>query len=287
MRLLSEREVDILKWDLQAPENAQLAGKTFDVVVHLAALTRPWGPYQDFVTSNIDATEKLLKWMADRKIPRLIHISTPAIYYNGQNREGLTEDSPLPDIQKIAYAATKLEAEKIVVGSKFGIRYFILRPRAVVSPFDQTLLPRILRILEKGFFPAINGAQAKVDVTPSQSITHAIDLAMQQPDSNWNQIFNLTNDEPYSIRALVDTIGRQRKIKFRWIGVSATALQSVAFLNEKMSSIFSTKEPAMTRYSIDLVSKSQTFDISRIKKNLGYKPQISVIEALEKLDHSL
>ena len=50
---------------------------------------------------------------------------------------------------------------------------------------------------------------------------------------------------------------------------------------ELSARIFKKKEPALLRYSVSTLSRSMTFDISKAKNLLNYKPILSTKESLE------
>lgn len=45
---------------------------------------------------------------------------------------------------------------------------------------------------------------------------------------------------------------------------------------------FTGREPLLTRYTALILARTQTYDISRAKRNLGYQPLISVAEGVER-----
>lgn len=256
-----------------------------DAVIHSAALTRPWGPREDFIRANVVATEKLMQAALDEKIQKFIHISTTAVYYDGSHHSRLTEKSPLPKIQKIQYAATKRESE--IVAMKFtslGLPLIVLRPRAILSPYDQTLLPRLMPILKKGFFPLIGGGQRYIDLTPVESIAHAVIQGLNLLPKYSGEIYNLTNDEPVRLVDLIQWVSGAMGLNPRLIFVPSRMAKVLGGTIESIYFLLSPHtEPPISRYSLDLISNEQTFDISKIKRDLLYKPVIGTQEAIENL----
>lgn len=270
--------VDLIEGDLKK------LVKGCDGVIHSAALTRPWGPRKDFVSTNVLATERLMQVALDENIKRFIHISTTAVYYDGTHRSQLTELSPLPLIQNIHYAATKLESEKVALTfSSKGLPLIVFRPRAILSSHDQTLLPRLLPILKRGFFPLVDGGLAQIDLTPVESIAFAITQALNALPRHRGEIYNLTNDEHVRVVDLLQWVSKAMGLNPRMIPVPSSLARILAGTVEGFFSLASTKEPPITRYSLDLISNEQTFDISKIKRDLSYKPVIGVSEAIQRL----
>ncbi len=257
-------------------------------VVHSAALTRPWGAYRDFVAPNIAATESLVRAAIEAGVRRFIHISTTAVYYNGTSRTDLTEESEIPSRQPIAYAATKRESEVRALGlaKEAKLPILILRPRAILSAYDQTLLPRILPKMRRGYFPLIDGGRGKVDVTPVESIVDAIAKGLEAPAALSGEIYNLTNDEPITVGELLKTVSQAFDLHIRFVPVSSSIARPLSRSIERAWLFLPRKEPPITSYQLDLISRDQTFDIKKIKRDLGYRPAIPVREAISRIGKS-
>src|SRR3546814_2760617 len=76
-----------------------------------------------------DRVEACLK----QKVRRLVHLSSPSIYFDGRDHLDLTEEQ-VPKRFKHPYAATKYLAEQKVFGAQeFGLEVLALRPRFVTD----------------------------------------------------------------------------------------------------------------------------------------------------------
>ncbi len=280
LEYLSSHHIETIEGDLNSVHTLTSFNEC-DALIHSAALTKAWGPKELFVPVNLTATEKVFSLALERKFKKAIHISTTAVYYDGTSKINLTESSAIPENQKVNYALTKLESEKIA-GTYYqqGLPGVILRPRAILSPFDQTLIPRILPRMRKGFFPLIDEGHAIVDLTPVESICVAIENALHADASLNGQIYNLTNGEPISIQDLLFKVASVFDLKVRWISMSSSAADRLAKGFEMFWPKTSSNEPPLSQYSVDLISKSQTFNIEKIKKDLSFVPALTVMESL-------
>ena len=63
-----------------------------DIVVHSAALSTVWGKKREFVKNNITATENIIKYCEQKKVKRLVYISTPSVYSEKRDRFDVKED---------------------------------------------------------------------------------------------------------------------------------------------------------------------------------------------------
>lgn len=245
-----------------------------DVVFHAAALSSPWGPFETFERINVSATRHLLAAADSAGCDGFIFVSSPSIYAAPRDRIGLTESSPPWQPAMNAYAATKLTAERLVIGANGPrMKTVAIRPRAVMGPDDSVLLPRLLRIVRRGRFPLINGGQALVELTDVRDAAHALLLADRHRAAAGGQAINISGGRPVTIRALVEALGEVagRPIRFRPLSASF-ALRAAGLLETVCGVLPGRPEPPVTRYGVAMLAFSQTFDLDRARSLLGYTP---------------
>ena len=264
--------------------DAALADRDF--VVHCAALASPWGAAADFERANVRATQNLIEAIervakSTRKI-RLIHISTPSIYVDARSRENIRESDPLPERAINDYARTKLRAEAIVdAAASRGLDVITLRPQGLVGPGDPHIVPRILKLAERGVLPLIGGGKSRIDLTYVDNVAHAIALAAIAPRSALGKKYNITNGEPVEIGAAIgELLARMgRKVRTRVIPLPVAI--ALAYVTETAFRWFGRgKEPPVTVYSIYTLGVSRTLSIDAAKRDLGYEPIVKMSDAL-------
>lgn len=252
-----------------------------DVVFHCAALSSPWGQLRDFTTANVTVTQDLLDAAVAAKVAHFVHVSTPSIYFDGQDRLNISEDAPLPAQFVNAYASTKYEAEKRVKAAP--IASAILRPRGIFGEFDTVLLPRILNVAAKGKMPIFNHGRAVVDVTYGGNVGAAM-IAMDQRMPNLKRrVFNLSNGEPMQIATLLEKLffAMGQDVKLRNIPFGPTHA-TTRLIEAACLALRRKSEPKLLPYPVALMRYSQTLDITAAKEELGYQPTTTVDLGLEK-----
>lgn len=254
-----------------------------DVVIHSAAMSSPWGNHDDFYQNNVIATKNLLYLCKDYNIKRFIHISTPSIYFNGEDKENIKEDSKLPDNFVNAYASTKREAEILVSRylTQYKIPFIILRPRGIFGERDTSIIPRILQLADKGKVPLIDFGKAKIDMTYVKNVVHAIDLSINAKGDVCNEFYNITNNEPMTVKSLMDLLFSLVNKDIRYKNISYKKLLFISSLLEKIAKITG-KEPLLTKYSVGLIAKTQTLSIDKAKEKLGYSPIYTIKEGIQR-----
>lgn len=256
------------------------AGQEF--VFHCGALSSPWGKYSDFYNSNVIGTRNIVEGSRRHQVGRLIYVSTPSLYFDYTDRWNLSESAPLPRKPVNAYAATKRRAEEEVeLAFAAGLPVITIRPRAIFGPGDQTILPRLLLANQKGRLPLIDGGRALIDLTYIDNVVQALIQCMSSPPSTLGKTYNITNGQPLALHDLFQQLFDQLGEPLRAKHISYRLAYNVAALLEwKAHLTRSRKEPMLTRYTVGLLGKTLTLNISAAQKDLHYAPLKSVEEGI-------
>jgi nucleoside-diphosphate-sugar epimerase len=258
----------------------QNAAEQADAIIHCASLSTPWGRKEDFYRANVLSTIEVLAACKEAQVKRLIHISTPSLYFNFSDRLQIREDSALPAPVN-EYARTKGIAESLVRSSQ-AAETVILRPRALFGPWDQTLMPRLLRVMQHGTLPVMRGDHIQLDLTYIDNAVQAVWLATTQKLPRPLVTYNVSNGEPQQLMPLLEMMAhefslplRTRKVPWPLMSLLARGMETVAHLGAG-------KEPLLTRYSAGVLAFSQTLDISALTEELGYQPNVSISEGIRR-----
>jgi nucleoside-diphosphate-sugar epimerase len=249
-----------------------------DAVIHCAALSSPWGRLRDFYSANVQSTEQVLSAMRTHRVARLVHISTPSIYFQFCDRIGIREDEPLPPPVNY-YAQTKREAERLVRAAP--VSAIILRPRGIFGMWDETLLPRLLRLLRRKRFPLFNGGNALIDLTYVDNVVDAIVLALALQDPI-ESTFNISNGQPLRAGDLFAQLARAYDLPWHPRHMPLSTGLVLARACEVAGRIVRGWEPPLTRYTVGTVAYSQTLDLQRARDHLGYVPRVDIHEGIRR-----
>ena len=263
----------------EAPNQLQACAEGATAIVHCAALSSPWGRPADFRRANIDSTVEVLAACLTAGVERLVHISTPSIYFDFQDRLAIREDSPLPKPVN-EYARSKAEAERIIL-QETPVATVILRPRALFGPWDETLMPRLLRVMRQGPIPLLRGGRAQVDLTYVDNVVDAVWLALNKSLPRRVATYNVSNGEPIELATLLDMVAKTFELPLRTRALPWSLIKGFAGLLETAAALTGA-EPALTRYSAGVLAFSQTLDIGAISRDLGYFPKVSLEEGIRR-----
>lgn len=269
--------------DRIAVENA-LRG--MDTVYHTAALPGIWGPYEDFFQINVVGTRNIVDGCRASKVPFLVYTSSPSVVFNGSDMEGVNESAPYPSSFSAGYPKTKAEAERLVGEAQgIGPLTMILRPHLIWGPGDNHLVPRILARAKR--LRIIGNGNNLVDTTYIDNAADAHLLAAQAlekfPELS-GKIYFISNGEPLPIREILNGIlaaGGHPPI------TKALSSRLARFAGSACESLYRAlkipTEPPMTRFVAEELSTAHWFDISAAKTDLGYVPEVTVREGLQRL----
>jgi nucleoside-diphosphate-sugar epimerase len=157
-----------------------------------------------------------------------------------------------------------------------------LRPRALFGPGDTTLLPRLIRANGGRGFPLIGEGDPLMDITSVHNVVDALLLAAEAPASISGRKFNITNGEPWPRSRLLATLFGELGLPFRSRPISYDRAQQLAGILEFVSRSFTFGrwEPPLTRYTVGVLAKVQTLDISEARRLLGYRPRVSISDGM-------
>jgi nucleoside-diphosphate-sugar epimerase len=256
-----------------------------DVVFHCGALSSPWGKYQDFYSANVLGTKNVVEGCLKHNVKRLVHVSTPSIYFDFKEKHQIKEADDLPVKSVNHYAATKLEAEEVIDNAfkKHNLSVITIRPRAIFGPYDTAIMPRIIRAARKGKVPLINGGEALIDATYVENVVESLVLAASTSGDAVGKKYNITNGEPILLKELLQRSFVALGLPFNPKTIPYNVAYGMATIMETFASLpFITKEPVLTKYGVGVFSIGQTLDIEAAKKDLGYEPIVSMEQGINK-----
>lgn len=279
-RSLENSSVSFFQGDLTKAEDVRAAFKGMDMVVHAGALSTVWGPWEDFYQANVLGTKYVLQACRQAGIQRLVYVSSPSIYAAPKDQLGIKESDAPEENNLNNYIRSKLASEKLFKDYP-DVPSVILRPRGLFGIGDTSILPRVINLSQKIGIPLIGDGRQLMDMTCVENVALAIRLALEAPEAK-GEVFNITNGEPRAFRDLLEEslIGLGYPIKYRKI--PASLLSGIASSLEFLYKTLHFKgEPPLTRYTYYLLRYSQTLDISKAQRELGYRPKISISEGIE------
>ena len=248
--------------------------------VHAGALSTVWGPWEDFYQTNVLGTKYVLESCREAKIERLVYVSSPSIYAAPRDQLGIKESDVPQENRLNNYIRSKLASEKLFKDYP-DVSSVILRPRGLFGIGDTSILPRVLNLSQKIGIPLIGDGRQLMDMTCVENVALAIRLALETPQAA-GEVYNITNGEPRAFRNLIEETLRGLGYPIRYRKIPAPLVSAISSSLEFIYKNLKLKgEPALTRYTYYLLRYSQTLDISKAERDLGYRPKITISEGIE------
>lgn len=280
--------VEVVRGDLADADAVQVACAGCDVVFHVAARAGVWGPFRDYYQPNVFGTENVLAACLVHGVGRLVYTSSPSVVFNGSDVEGADESLPYPRRHHSHYGATKALAERRVLSANSAqFRALALRPHLIWGPRDNHLVPRIVARGRAGQLRRIGDGRNRIDSTYIDNAAEAHVLAADALEDNPNaagRAYFISNGEPWPAWDLINRILAAAGVPPVTRSISRPAAWAIGGLLECVHILFRLKsEPRMTRFVANELASAHWFDISAARRELGYRPRVSIDEGLRRL----
>ena len=252
--------VKLITGDLLDDHTIESVVKDKEYVINNAALPFIPDSYyipKKFFDVNVNATISMaLSAIKEKKVKRFVHISSSEIY-------GTARYTPMDENHQTTpqstYAVSKLAGERVVftMYKEHNLPAVIIRPFNSFGPniTQPYIIPEIIRQMEKSDVIKLGNVNAKRDLTYVTDTARGIILSLVK-EGVIGEVINIGSQRSYSIKDLVSLI------------------------SEIMGKKVSIKvDPSRFRpYDVDTL----ICNYERATKLLGWKPEITVKEGLEK-----
>jgi nucleoside-diphosphate-sugar epimerase len=249
-----------------------------DAVVHAGALCSPTGPRLLVRAVNIGGTASVIAGCRRHGVRRLVFISTPSVVFGGRDVVAATEDAPFPRHFISYYAHTKKVGEDLVREAASDLESVILRPAALFGPGETALLPRLIDMARRHRLPIVGGGGNFVDLTYVENAAQAIALALRC-DHAVGRTFTITNGEPVQLWDVLRRVLTALGLPPPGPRLPLFVALLLARLEERAAARAGRK-PALTRSTVLLLARTQTYDISAARRDLGYRPRVPLEEGI-------
>ncbi|MBF0500483.1 MAG: NAD-dependent epimerase/dehydratase family protein [Candidatus Riflebacteria bacterium] len=288
---LQKLGIETVSGDITDAAAVEKACSGCDIVFHVAAKPGVWGPYEDYHRANYIGTEKVVEACKKLKIGRLVYTSSPSVVFDGKNMENGNESVPYPDHYEAHYPKTKAMAERLVLSSNGPTLSTVsIRPHLIWGPGDNHLVPRLVAAARQGNLKFVGNGMNRIDTIYVDNAADAHILAGERlaPGAACaGKAYFVSNGDPRPISEIVNGIIRAAGLPPIPLcaTISPTAAWFIGGLLEMGYKLFNLSgEPRITRFTANELSTSHWFDLSAIRRDLGYSPKISIEEGMARLE---
>ncbi|GAQ81590.1 sterol-4alpha-carboxylate 3-dehydrogenase (decarboxylating) [Klebsormidium nitens] len=277
--------VEIVRGDLTAEDVLKKGMQGCDVVIHAAAKIDGWGPYSDFQKITVEGTRNTLAAARAAGVAQFVFISSEAVLVKADGSIGsVDETTPVDPPPWAPYSRSKAEAEKLVLqaNSPPDFETVVVRPRFVWGRGDSVMRPTLTQQFNDGSWRWITPL-AVSSTSHVINVCHALRLAAQARGRG-GQVYFVTDGPPRLLKDfLLQYVASQPGVKqptatvpFWLLWYRESALENVPLLGYGV-----TREPLIGRQDLALIGRDVRIDDSKIRRELGYEPVVSVEEGVE------
>ncbi|HTX18724.1 MAG TPA: NAD-dependent epimerase/dehydratase family protein [Bacteroidota bacterium] len=274
---LSNLPVELIVGDLFSMEALEKGVAGVDFVYHVAGAVASRDK-AGFYRQNREGTKNIVEAAArkNQAMRKFVFVSSGAAVGPAERNGAVDESTPYHPMT--TYGKSKMEAELEVLKFKEKLPVTIVRPTAVYGPRDPATFD-YFNTINKGLEPLVGFHDKRVSLVHSTDLVTGITLAGES-DASVGEAYFLGSDRAYSWREIGDitksVMGRRAlRIRLPEPLVYAVALTAGLF------STFSEK-PSVLNFEKgrDMVQDSWTFDSSKAKRDLGYKPVVELPQGI-------
>jgi len=278
----------IVQADITDTVSLNAATKGADAIIHTAAKAGLSVNYADFFAPNVTGTQNVLDACRSNGINKLVFTSSPSVTHSDGDIEGGNESLPYPETYNSPYPQTKALAEKLVMAANCPQLHTVsLRPHLIWGPGDNHLLPKLLERAKHGKLK-LPGPDKLIDNTYIDNAAGAHLLALDKletdPGTVGGKTYFISNDEPLAQGRIIGSLLKAAGVTVDIQAISPRLAIAAGTLLESGWKLFGLKsDPPLTRWSAEHLSTAHWYDISAAKRELGYSPEVSIKEGLERL----
>ncbi len=269
--------------DVGSLESLGPAFEGVDFVVHAAADTA--GRKEESDISTIRGTANVVSLCKEKKIRRLVYISSCSVYGVGDYRAGqtVTEESSLerrPE-ERGNYSEAKLEAERLVTEamSHDGLAAVCLRPGTYFGPGGDVFTPMMGLAFGEGFFMVIGNGRFHLPLIYVDNLIDAI-IASIEKDNGVGKVFNVVDSDCVTKREYVNLFLRKLYPRARFLYFPYSLFYSMVYAQEILVGLLKRK-PFLTRYRLTASQRDIRYSSEAIRKELGWAPPYTIRQAFE------
>lgn len=266
---------------------AALAGamEGVEVVFHVAAHFKLWGPMSLFRRINVEGTRNVVEAAERGGVRRVVYVSAAAVVMGRpEPMRGVTEGMAVRKMPFAPYATSKAEAEEVLLaanGRRAGFSTVAIRPPFIWGP-DMPALDHMVETVRAGQFQWVAGGKQALSTCHVDNLCQAMILAADR--GSGGEAFFVSDGEDTTLKSFLTRLLGSRGVTPKDRAVPFGIAWTMAGVMGAVWWIFRRKgEPPVTRQMLRLIGKDFTIDVSRARDQLGYAPVISTADGMRRM----
>jgi nucleoside-diphosphate-sugar epimerase len=261
--------VELATGDLRNPESLQRATTGVDVIYHIAALFRPENvSRREMWATNVQGTRNLLEAAVKAGVQRFVHCSTVGVHGDIKNPPA---DEEAPYGPGDHYQESKTEGERVVLEymTEGRLPIVVFRPGGIYGPRDLRFL-KLIKAIKTRRFVMLGSGEVTYQMIYIDDLIDGI-LRCGIEEKAIGNMYILTGEEPVTLNQLVRGIAEVLGVPPPRLRLPVTPFYMAGFICELLCKPIGINPP-LYRRRVDFFRKTRCFDISKAKRELGFRP---------------
>jgi nucleoside-diphosphate-sugar epimerase len=275
--VLRDCGVDMVLGDLRDLPSLERAMKGVEVVYHIAALFRPENvSRKEMWETNVLGTRNILDAAIKADVERFIHCSTIGVHGDIRNPPANEEAPYAPGDY---YQESKTEGERLVLRymAENRIPAVVFRPGGIYGPRDWRFL-KLVKAIKNRKFVMLGSGEVIYQMIYIDDLIDGIVLCGSEEQA-LGHVYILTGEEPTTLNQLVRLIAEVLQVAPTRLRFPVTPVYFAGFACELLCKPLGINPP-LYRRRVDFFRKTRCFDISKAKRQLGFKPKTALRNGL-------
>ncbi len=265
--------------DIRNSKDVEKAVEGVNIVFHLVSNFRKGGSdKKEAYSINVEGTENVLNASLKFGVKHLIHCSTIGVH--GSVKE-IPANEETPFNPGDLYQETKLIAEKKVweFYKKTSLPVTVIRPISLIGPGDLRML-KLFRSIKKKRFVMIGEGDKFFQPAYIDDVVSGFLLCLKN-EKAIGEVFIIGGEEYVPLKELVQLIAKELNASVPKIKIPLAPVLLMAYICERICAPLGI-EPPLHKRRVSFFQNNRAFSIEKAKRILGYKPQVSLREGIQK-----
>lgn len=270
--------------DIRDPSaiDALFDGLRAPTTFHTAGVIHPSGTTRAFFDVNVGGTRLVLDGARRAGAARFVHVSSNSPFgANARPTDRFTEESPTNPY--LSYGRSKLEGEALVrqAHDRGDVETVVLRPPWFYGPNQPARQDQFFSALRKGRFPLLGDGTQQRSMVFTDNLVQGCRRAEVAEAAPGNAYW-IADARPYELREVFDTV--RQALTAEGLEVSGR-VRSLPRFAADMAVAADTALQRAGRYVQPLhvlgeLRDTIACDISQARRDLGYDPQVALLEGM-------
>lgn len=251
-------------------------------VFHVAAVIHPTARTREFFDVNVGGTENVLDRARRSRTARFVHVSSNSPFgANARPTDRFTEDTPYDPY--MGYGLSKLESEQLVQRShdRGDVSTVIVRAPWFYGPFQPERQTQWFAAVRRGRFPLVGPGTQQRSMAFTGNLVAGL-LAAETATAAPGRAYWIADSEPYELRTILETV--QEALAAEGLSVSKRLPVLPAPMAEvaaRLDGIIQDRgRYVQALHVLGELKDTIACDITRARQELGYEPQVALLEGM-------